>query len=166
MRTVNVHTVLLVCRSFLIPEILYLLSWYYVFLRFEHFCLLWNEISKKKKKKPATFTRTISWRFTLKKDFFFFWFFGRLMRRLYNPWCALEAFEDFTAIIVAMKCTTGGIFLYLIWYLWLCIHQPGWNRQNTRVTSFIFTLNLDLLKLWDHSRFQDLGRLRCKGVHR
>lgn len=124
-----------------------------------------TRFQKKKKKKPATFTRTISWRFTLKKDFFF-WFFGRLMRRLYNPWCALEAFEDFTAIIVAMKCTTGGIFLYLIWYLWLCIHQPGWNRQNTRVTSFIFTLNLDLLKLWDHSRFQDLGRLRCKGVHR
>lgn len=96
MRTVNVHTVLLVCRSFLIPEILYLLSWYYVFLRFEHFCLLWNEISKKKKKKPATFTRTISWRFTLKKDFFFFVVF----------WSSDEA------TLQSVMCTWGLLGLY------------------------------------------------------
>lgn len=37
-----------------------------------------------------------------------------------------------------MKCTTCGIFLYLIWHLRLCIQHPGWNPKKTRVTSFIF----------------------------
>lgn len=57
-----------------------------------------TRFQKKKKKKPATFTRTISWRFTLKKDFFFFLVF----------WSSDEA------TLQSVMCTWGlwGLYSY------------------------------------------------------